>query len=57
LLRNTFLNMLFDDMDERTDCASDAMYGGGAVYVAWEEDLVVDEDIVVVGLLRLVFAR
>jgi hypothetical protein len=57
LLRNTLLNMLFDDMDERTDCASDAAYGGGAVYVACEEELVVDEDIVVVGLLRLVFAR
>jgi hypothetical protein len=49
--------MLLEDMDERTDCASDAVYGSGAVYVACEEDLAVDEDIAVVGLLRLVFAR
>jgi hypothetical protein len=51
--------MLFEDIDERTDCASEVgVYGGGAVYVACEaEVVVVVEDIVVVGLLRLVFAR
>jgi hypothetical protein len=52
------LMKLLLDEDERTDCASEVgVYGGGAVNVVCGAEVDVFEDIVVVGLLRFVFAR
>jgi hypothetical protein len=58
LLWNTLLMKLLLDEDERTDCASEVgVYDGGAAYVVCGAEVDVFEDIVVVGLLRFVFAR